>query len=405
MQKENQNTSLVTKEFILKLFEAFSIQRWNDFIRPLPLTEMDRAGEKLFVAFFLGKQEEKKGNPICWNTIIDGSVYEMLRRIQLSDIKSPVQRLIREKFPDEAKRLNEWIFENYKGMISDTAFMNGFYKYLFEHEEKKLLSYTVLRAAHKYATLREFEILRMVNEKDRLGKVDEYLKKDMLEFENLTGLNDFLQKGTSYKLIIEIEKLRFQERWNQSPRVPKTSVLGHSFFVAVVTLLISKGLNFSAQRQCNNFFAALFHDLPEAVTRDIISPVKRATSYLAEALKQIEDTVMEQELFPLIDPFYEPDIRYFLESEFENKALVDGSVKICSFEQLNTCYAQAQYKPTDGKLVRVADHIAAFVEADRSIAYGISSQHLQRGRDTILSIYKNANPINNFDVSQFFNSF
>lgn len=59
-QKSTEITSLVSKKLILRMFEAFSIQRWNDFIRPLELTEMDRAGEKMFLAFFIGKSEEKK---------------------------------------------------------------------------------------------------------------------------------------------------------------------------------------------------------------------------------------------------------------------------------------------------------------------------------------------------------
>lgn len=403
--KTGELHSLVSKDFILKFFEAFSIQRWNDFIRPIELNEMDRASEKMFIAFFLGKREEKDGHRIDWASIIDASIYEVLRRIMLSDIKSPVQRMIREKFPQEAKKINEWIFQNYSDIISEKQFMDGFYKYLFTEEPMPQLSYDVLRAAHKYATVREFEMLRIVNDADRLGQVDQYLKADMAHFDTVTGLQDFLKKGKSYKLLIEIEKLRFQERWNQSPRIPKTDVMGHSFFVAAITLMISKYLEMPPYRQTNNFFAALFHDLPEAVTRDIISPVKRATGYLPEALKQIEDIVMEAELFPLMDEFYKADMHHYLQDEFENKAWIDGKTIACTFEQLNTKYADASYKPIDGKLVRVADHIAAFIEADRSMAYGISSEHLVKGRNAIWAHYLGAKPINDFDVSDFFKAF
>lgn len=404
-EKVSETKSLVSKELVLALFEAFSIQRWNDFIRPLELTEMDRASEKIFLAFFIGKLEEKKSHPIRWNEIIEGTIFELLRRILLSDIKAPVQRMIREKFPQELEKINRWIFEHYCTLIPDSEFLEHFSDYLFHTPDKHDITQQVLRASHKYATVREFEILRIVNEADRLGKVEEYLKADMAEFTALQGLQDFLQKGKSYRLIIELERLRFQERWNQSPRVPKTSVLGHSFFVAIITLLISKSLHFSEYRQYNNFFAALFHDLPEAVTRDIISPVKRATNYLPEALKQIEDIVMEEALFPLMDDFYLPEVKHYLTAEFENKALVDGQTLACDFETLQTRYGSLEFKPIDGKLVRVADHISAFIEADRSIAYGISSEHLVRGRKSILEKYRNAENINGFDVATFFRSF
>ena len=404
-QKSTEITSLVSKKLILRMFEAFSIQRWNDFIRPLELTEMDRAGEKMFLAFFIGKSEEKKSNFIRWNELIEGAIFEVLRRTLLSDIKSPVQRMIREKFPSEAEKINQWIFDQYIPLIPDKNFLENFSDYLFKQPEKNDLTRQVLRAAHKYATVREFEILRIVNEAERLGKIEEYLKDDMAEFNELEGLQDFLNKGKSYKLIIELERLRFQERWNQTPRVPKTSVLGHSFFVAMITLLISKSLNFPEYRQYNNFFAALFHDLPEAVTRDIISPVKRATGYFPEAIKQIEDLVMGENLFPLMDCFYIPEVMHYLADEFENKALVNGKTIVCDFNALQTQYCTPEFKPIDGKLVRVADHISAFIEADRSIAYGISSEHLIRGRESLLQKYRNAEPINSFDVADFFSKF
>ena len=38
-------------------------------------------------------------------------------------------------------------------------------------------------------------------------------------------------------------------------------------------------------KECYNNFSALFHDLPEAATRDTISPVKQATAELPRWLK------------------------------------------------------------------------------------------------------------------------
>ena len=94
-------------------------------------------------------------------------------------------------------------------------------------------------------------------------------------------------------------KLRFQVRWNQTPRVPPTTVLGHSFYVAALTLLMCYDLNINKERRYNNFFSALFHDLPEAVTRDIISPVKQATDHLPAVVKEIEERIVKDELLPL----------------------------------------------------------------------------------------------------------
>lgn len=51
---------LFSKEIVFKLFEAFSIQRWNDLVRPFDLVEMDKTAEKMFLSFIIGKYEEKK---------------------------------------------------------------------------------------------------------------------------------------------------------------------------------------------------------------------------------------------------------------------------------------------------------------------------------------------------------
>lgn len=37
---------IFTNKTVLKLFEAFSIQRWNDLIRPFDIVEMDKSAEK-----------------------------------------------------------------------------------------------------------------------------------------------------------------------------------------------------------------------------------------------------------------------------------------------------------------------------------------------------------------------
>lgn len=396
---------IFTNKMVLKLFEAFSIQRWNDLIRPFDIVEMDKTAEKAFLAFIIGKYEEKNGKVIDWDSIIDGLVFELLRKIALCDIKAPVQRSIRENYPEEYKKLNEWIFEKYNGIIENGEFKNGFKKYLFEKEDRINLTQRVALAAHKYSTIREFEMLKTVNEPFRLTETDSVLKKEISEFLDLAGVQLLFTQQKPHRFITEIEKLRFQIRWNQTPRIPATSVLGHSFFVAALTLLMCCDLNIKGERRYNNFFSALFHDLPEAVTRDIISPVKQATDHLPEVVKELEDVIVREELLPLMDEAFKDEVMFYIKDEFENRIIIDGKTMIVSFEDLNTKYSDPRFKPTDGKLVRVADQIAAFVEADSSIRYGITSKHLQDGRKNILEMYSIGTRINNFCTDAFFNTY
>lgn len=396
---------IFTNKTVLKLFEAFSIQRWNDLIRPFDIVEMDKSAEKTFLAFIIGKYEEKKGSRINWIKIIEGALFELLRKIAVCDIKAPVQRLIREQYPAEYKKINEWIFDKYRAIIDDEQFLEKFKTHLFESEDKNDITAKVIQAAHKYSTIREFEMLKPVNENFRLTEIESFLQKDIGPFLELTGIQLLVTHQKPHKLITEIEKLRFQIRWNQTPRVPATTVLGHSFYVAALTLLMSYDLHLNDDRIYNNFFSALFHDLPEAVTRDIISPVKQATDNLPEVVKEIEDTIVEKELLPLMDEFYREEVVFYIQNEFDNKIFDNGKTKIVNFEEFLEKYSDKIYRATDGRLVRLADQIAAFVEADSSIRHGITSVHLQQGRTNILRAYPVGTKVNSLNTDIFFNAY
>ena len=88
------------KEFTLKIFEAFSIERWNDLVRPFEIIEMDKHAEKTVVAYIIAKYEENLGAKIDWEWLIYASLFDLLRKIQLCDIKSPVQTLIKNEYPE-----------------------------------------------------------------------------------------------------------------------------------------------------------------------------------------------------------------------------------------------------------------------------------------------------------------
>lgn len=397
---------MFNRSFVLKIFEAFSIERWNDLIRPFELIEMDKTAEKTVLAYIIGKMEEKRGNVVDWNRLIYGTFFDLLRKIALSDIKAPVQRMIRNEFPEEFAKLNRWALEQYRPIIGDPDLLSLFEAHLFDSPREPDTTSRVLGAAHKYSTFREVEMLRLVNEPVRLIEIENGLNSDLQSFLDLRGMQLLITKQKPYEFLMQIERLRFQTRWNQTPRVPRTSVLGHSYFVAVMTLLMGRNLNLCPQRIYNNFFSALFHDLPEAVTRDIISPVKQATDHLPQIVKQIEDQIVARELIPLMSDEYKDEILYFTSNEFENRILnKKGEIQEVSFSDLNNLYNESQWFPVDGKLVRAADHIAAFLEADSSIQYGITSTHLREGRKNILSLYPDGQLVNGVDIASFFSKF
>ncbi|MGL4986361.1 MAG: HD domain-containing protein [Treponemataceae bacterium] len=398
---------MISKQFALKIFEAFTIERWSDFVRPIELIEMDKSAEKMITAYILGKFEENNGKKVNWHWMIYASLFELLKKIALCDIKAPIQRMIKKSYPSEYKKLIDWVLEQYKDLI-DSELYAEFESYLKNDEktidEPTLLAKRIFRAAHKYSSLREFQLLELVNEKMTLQKVANELNEDISEFLDLKGLQLLVTKQRPFTFLLMIEKLRYQIRWNQTPRIPKTSVLGHSFFVAILTLLLSRQseITKNKKRIYNNFFSALFHDLPEAVTRDIISPVKQATQKLPEIVKHIEDDIVTAELLPLMEDFFSTELLYFTNDEFENRIKYKNNTEKKDFDDINKNYNTSDYEPIDGKLIRCADHIAAYLEATSSIQHGITSIHLTEGKKKLRKLYPQGQMVNGCDVSVFF---
>lgn len=401
---------MLNKNLVLKIFEAFSIERWNDLIRPFDIIEMDKAAEKMVLAYIIGKFEENAGKKINWTWMTNASFFDLLIKIALCDIKAPVQALIKSEYPEEYMRLNEWVLNQYRGMIDDDDLFRKFTIYVGQKAgsipvpEEDKLTFHVYGAARKYSTMRELEIIKPVNEYVRLSKIEQELNHDIQKYLDLRGLQLLTTKQRPFEFLLKIEQLRFQRRWNQTPRIPNTSVLGHSYFVAILSLLLSSQYDtkLCEKRIFNNFFSGLFHDLPEAVTRDIISPVKQATDELPQIVKHIEDEIVNKELVPLMEDFYADELMYFTSDEFENRVKIDGKIQHVSFEDLNVKYNSDEYSPVDGKLVRLCDHASALLEADISIKHGITSRHLEGGRDNTLLIYKYGTFINGIDAHALF---
>lgn len=377
------------KSLAEKIFDAFCIQRWNDKIRTVELIEMDKHAHKMIIAYCLGKYEERSGNEICWHNIIRGGIFELLRRIVLSDIKSPIYREIKTKYPDKFIELNKWVFQRLSPLIDDDSIKTDLEKYLVEDNLVDPMSRQILEASHIFSSFWEFQIIKIANpEGTKIAEIDKILHNDLEQFMQLKGMMKIMSKQKIVDFINLCGQLRFQIRWAQTPRLPRTSVLGHMMLVACLSYIFTMRLAPCNKRIYNNFFGALFHDLPEAVTRDIISPVKRAVEGLSEIISEIEVNLAEQEIYGLIEEDWRDEISYFTKDEFSSKVITRRGLKRTSTDTINRMYNEERYSPIDGQLIKVCDQLAAYLEAYVAKKIGITSEHLESGlrmRDDLIS--------------------
>lgn len=380
---------MIRKELFELLFEAASIQRWNDHIRPEHFTELDKQAHKMVYAYVLAKIEEADhGAKINWPGLIEGGLFEFLHRIVLTDIKPPVYyRLMAEK----GDQLNRWVLDRLKDKISDLKldFPLLMENYFFA-QDHDILEKRILRAAHYLATNWEFKIIYRLNE-GLYGLEDTRaaIANQIEEHYDLAGVQKLaLGKKTSNFLDL-VGQLRFQQRWAQSPRVPKTSVMGHMLIVAMMSYFCSLEMDACPKRIYNNYFAGLFHDLPEVLTRDIVSPVKRSVAGLDEIIKDIEHRQLEERIFPLLPVSWHKELKYFTENEFMGKIMDKGEVVTVSSDEINQKYNKDLYSPLDGEVIKACDQLAAYIETFLSISHGIKSYHLEDGNRELYRLYSN----------------
>ena len=384
MQKQSLDSSLIEL-----IFGAASIRRWNDQINPMEFTELDKQAHKMIIAWVLAKcEEDRHANQFTWRLLIEGAMFELLQRIILTDIKPPVfHRMMAENGP----QLNEWVLKELSPLTSAVkgGFADRMRQYLLDPryatKEKR-----ILKAAHYLATQWEFNILYKLCPFIRgIDQIKAEIEDQLEDHIDLIGVQKIALGHKTAAFIDLCGQLRFQIRWSQSPRIPATSVLGHMLMVAIMTYLALCDTDACEQRIVNGFQGALFHDLPEALTRDITSPVKNAVEGLADTIKKYENLQMEEKVQPLVPGRWYRELSYFTDNEFENRVIIDRKIITgLSFEEFSEKYNDGAFFPIDGEIICCADKLAAFIETVESIRNGVTSRHLQEGMERLSREYR-----------------
>ncbi|MDR3291942.1 MAG: HD domain-containing protein [Methanobrevibacter sp.] len=368
-------------ERIIELFfKSANMQRWNDHIRPVNLVELDKQAHKITVAYIISKVEESENNEINWIELINKFLFDFFYRIVLTDLKPPIFHKMMDKKENE---LNQYVLSLIEPKLNNfnPDFADKFVKYL--NSNKDSIEDKILKASHYIATNWEFKII--YNSGPFIYGIDKTKKdieKRIEEYYDLRGVQKIFWDKKLNGFIDLCGQLRFQKRWAYIPRVPETSVLGHMLMVAAMSYLftISSIKHPCNKRIYNNFFGGLFHDLPEVLTKDIVSPIKRSVEGLDELIKEYETYQMENEILPLIPESWGSELKYLTEDEFDNKIIEKGKIKkVVSIGDFN----QDKYSPIDGELIEVADKLSAYMEAIASIRYGITSKELENASKNI----------------------
>ncbi len=345
-------------DILYLFFNSANMNRWNDHMRPVDLTELDKQSHKAAIAWVLGKFEESAGNPMDWNLIIEHTMFSFIQRSVLTDLKPQVFHRITS---ERRGPVNDYVLSEFDRLVpgSDPAFRERFSTYL--DDPKSTPEDAVIRAAHYLATRWEFNLIYDSNrslygiDKTR-AEIDEQIGHHM----DLVGVRRLVSSEETFDFIDLIGQLRFQQRWARTPRIPRTTVLGHSLLVADMMYLHDLDAGVSGRQVYNDFYTGLFHDLPEVLTKDVISPIKESVSGLAAILEDYERDLVESTIMPLLMDEWRDEFRMMVFDPFSD---TDDPV----------------FGPRNGTDLKACDLMAAYMEANISRRYGISSNTLVEG--------------------------
>lgn len=386
--------TVIHKNLLQFVFSGSYMKRWNDKLRASDLYEVDKQGHKMIVAWLLCQMNaiglsgaEKR---VLEHNVIKGGIFDYLFRLVVTDIKPPVFYRIKANPMDFAK-LADWALSELSPHVKPMG--EEFWRELSAYvrgERADLLSARILDAAHHYASYWEFRAIRPLNDfDDEMPEIDKSFIAHLKRNEDLSGVPELLGKrpdAAIHKLANLCGQLRFQKRWSQTPRLPETSVLGHMFVVACYAYLFSLSFGACTARLVNNFFTGLLHDLPEVLTRDIISPVKKSIEGLDAIIRDYEgESISRRILEPLekdgLDGVAER-LKYFLgmggASEFANTIIRNGMAVDLPFSEMHALYNDDVHDPKDGELVKICDNLAAFIEAYVAVRGGVASDQIHQ---------------------------
>jgi putative hydrolase of HD superfamily len=372
---------VIRKALALRIYDAANMLRWNDKICPVELRELDKQAHKMVIAYILGHFENSRG--FSWREVIEGGIFEFLHRLVLTDLKPQIFYRIKE---DRTKfdQLNRWVVDQLEPVLFPlgSAFRKRFRDYF--RDRKQDINRRILSASHFYATKWEFDIIERANPNGyEIAEIKRNLQSEQEKYYDLKGIQQLALYSNLRNFIDLCGQLRFQTRWAHIHRVPKTSVLGHMLVVALLSYLFSLEIRACPRRCYNNFFSGLFHDLPEVLTRDIISPVKRSIKGLTHLIKRYEKERMDEEVYQLIPGEWHSEMRMFTENEFKSVVTLDGKVQRRRSDEITRYFNEDSYNPRDGEIIEATDHLAAFLEVYLALKNGVMNQELLDAKNAI----------------------
>ncbi|MDP2090124.1 MAG: HD domain-containing protein [Candidatus Gracilibacteria bacterium] len=301
------------------LTRGLTMKRWNNFPRIEDVSHLDNVGFVVHVALFLAYLEEKSGHKIDREFLVKRIIFNSFSRLILSDINSGTRDYILKVDDSIFDKLEKKSFDYILGFDGPEYLKNDIRATLFDNS--KTLELSIIEASKKYAGFMECSVNSKVFS-DMYDVPLNQIRHDLEEKRKTLKSLDLLWNNDNYKkYLTHIRRLSHSMRWNQQNRVYPISVMSHLVVITFISYIIgmienANGGKYDIQ---DLILRTIYHDIPEAITGDIITPTKKAVEGFEKVLEQVEIEMMDDYIFSYVDSDYKAEVSKYMLYPFEGE--------------------------------------------------------------------------------------
>lgn len=283
--------------FVLR---GLTVTRWSNFPRIERPNSLDHIAFSLHVTYLLADlMEESVDIQYDRIGIFKRALFSLLFTSAYSDINADVKSRLKRGYPDIyaglCKKMHAGVLS--WGMEGDIAVeFQDFVRQLESDapapQEQAILSYGKYVSAYY-----EAEFNSRIYPEVYAGPLAQ-IKLRLAEprFDEFRKHIDVSVDSGPIRFLLSIRRLQSALRWNRLKRAYPVSVMSHLFIVSVISFVLFRSEKRSDAETAEALLRSLYHDVPETITGDIITPTKKATPGLEGVINKIEEELVEEQL-------------------------------------------------------------------------------------------------------------